>query len=47
MESDELETKKLKVSKELEKEIELICRFASTRYETNYIMSRLFLIKNK
>ena len=29
----DLETKELKVSKNLEKKIELICRFASTKYE--------------
>ena len=29
----ELETKKLKVSKELERKIEIICRFACSKYE--------------
>ena len=40
----ELETKKLKVSKELEKKIELICRFASTKYE--FIPGNIKSIKN-
>jgi hypothetical protein len=40
----ELETKELKVSKELEKKIELLCRFASTKYELILEISKDFAV---